>query len=83
MEQDYLAREVKTQLRLQHPNILRLLYYFEERADDLFHIQCEALDTAASLPQVSSTPALAAPEESMWKDVYNGGPRRVQGWDDQ
>jgi len=27
---DYLAREVKTQLRLQHPNILRLLYYFED-----------------------------------------------------
>lgn len=28
--EDYLAREVKTQLRLQHPNILKLLYYFED-----------------------------------------------------
>lgn len=26
----YLMREVKTQLRLQHPNILRLHYYFED-----------------------------------------------------
>lgn len=28
--EDYLAREVKTQLSLQHPNILKLLYYFED-----------------------------------------------------
>merc|ERR1719454_1359516 len=27
---EYLAREVKTQMRLQHPNILRLHYYFED-----------------------------------------------------
>uniref|UniRef100_A0A7S0A3F5 Aurora kinase n=1 Tax=Pyrodinium bahamense TaxID=73915 RepID=A0A7S0A3F5_9DINO len=28
--ENYLAREVKTQLRLQHPNILKLIYYFED-----------------------------------------------------
>lgn len=27
----YLAREIKTQIRLKHPNIIRLHYYFEDR----------------------------------------------------
>jgi len=29
----YLTREVKTQIKVQHPNILRLLYYFEDEAN--------------------------------------------------
>jgi len=59
---DYLARELKTQFRIKHPNILRLHYYFEDAQQ--VHVLLEYASGGTLFALMRKTGRLAEPDSA-------------------